>query len=71
MLIYHQSDIIVGIGHEEDVDIDQLPDAVPRGVFKPVSAKQDSATYVIMDLETTDLSMSLINSIPFLNNSVY
>ena len=44
-----------GIGHDDEVDIDKVPDPVPRGTFKPVVIR-GSPSYIIFDLETTDLS---------------
>ncbi|XP_053385649.1 uncharacterized protein LOC128545990 [Mercenaria mercenaria] len=45
-----------GIGHEQDIDIEKIPDAVPRGDFKLVTYIQhDKPTLVMVDLETTDL----------------
>ncbi|XP_053381323.1 uncharacterized protein LOC123555889 [Mercenaria mercenaria] len=38
----------------EEVDIEKLPDAVPRGNFKPTQLSGE-ATYITIDLETTDL----------------
>jgi len=46
-----------GVGHDEEPDIERLPDAVPRGVFKPVTLPTGhEPTLVMFDLETTDLS---------------
>ena len=51
---------VTGIGHEENPDVDQLPDAVPRGNFNPVQEIPGSEHSIItFDLETTDLSMFL------------
>ena len=47
----------IGVGHDDDVDIDNIPEPVPRGVFKPVSPSGEP-TYIAFDLETTDLSKS-------------
>ncbi|XP_060567516.1 uncharacterized protein LOC132726254 [Ruditapes philippinarum] len=44
---------ILGIGHTSDPDIQTLPDAVPKGTFKPV--KTENPTFITFDLETTDL----------------
>ncbi|XP_048252502.1 uncharacterized protein LOC124121067 [Haliotis rufescens] len=44
-----------GIGHTTNVDVEQLPEAVPRGKFATVSAGKE-ATVITFDLETTDLS---------------
>lgn len=44
------------VGHSTDVDIDQLPDAVPRGNFQPVKVDTGKPTFVTHDIETTDLS---------------
>ncbi|XP_048251367.1 uncharacterized protein LOC124145379 [Haliotis rufescens] len=43
-----------GIGHTTNVDVEQLPEAVPRGKFATVSAGRE-ATVITFDLETTDL----------------
>jgi hypothetical protein len=45
---------ILGIGHTTDPDIQTLPDAVPKGKFKPI--KMENPTFITFDLETTDLS---------------
>lgn len=47
-----------GISHENEVDVEKLPDAVPRGNFKP-TVFPGEATFITMDLETTDLSKLL------------
>lgn len=44
-----------GVGHNTEVDIDTIPEPVPRGAFKPV-VMTSPPTYVVVDLETTDLS---------------
>lgn len=47
----------LGIGHEENVDIEQIPSPVSKGYFKPIPrSPQDSIAYITFDLETTDLS---------------
>jgi hypothetical protein len=47
-----------GIGHQADVDIEQIPSAVAKGNFKPVSIPpQCEPACITFDLETTDLSM--------------
>jgi hypothetical protein len=46
-----------GVGHDDNPDVDQLPDAVPRGTFNPVPLSDDQPSIVTFDLETTDLSM--------------
>lgn len=43
------------IGFESGVDVEKLPDAVPRGDFKPVDMSGTQPTLIAMDLETTDL----------------
>lgn len=43
------------IGLEDEVDIVQIPDPVPRGVFKPITLSSGSPSLVVFDLETTDL----------------
>ena len=45
-----------GIGHDSEADIEEIPAAVPRGDFKPVKFATGEPTYIMMDLETTDLS---------------
>ena len=45
-----------GIGHEENPDVDNLPDAIPRGQFKPVKI-EGKPSIITFDIETTDLSM--------------
>jgi len=46
-----------GVGHDDNPDVDQMPDAVPRGIFNPVPLSDDQPSIVTFDLETTDLSM--------------
>ncbi|XP_060592882.1 uncharacterized protein LOC132747499 [Ruditapes philippinarum] len=46
--------LLTGIGHDEEVDIERLPDPIPRGVFKQV-IPHGPPTYIVADLETTDL----------------
>ena len=49
----------LGIGHEEDVDVEVLPPAIPKGNFAAVKFPTNpSPTTLIFDLETTDLSES-------------
>lgn len=49
--------IYLGIGHEENVDIEQIPSPVSKGYFKPIPrSPQDRVAYITFDLETTDLS---------------
>ncbi|XP_062615434.1 uncharacterized protein LOC134277168 [Saccostrea cucullata] len=43
------------IGLADEVDIEQIPDPVPRGVFKPVTLSTGDPSLVMFDLETTDL----------------
>ena len=51
--------IYLGIGIEQTVDIEQLSEAVPRGIFKPVNLPSGhTPTFIMFDLETTDLSKS-------------
>jgi len=54
----HMFCLFTGIGLQESVDIEQLPEPVPRGQFKPVKLTQGDPTFITFDLETTDLSMS-------------
>ena len=51
---------------DTEVDIEELPDAVPRAEFKPVLSP-GKPTLIAIDLETTDLSM--ICFLPF--NLIY
>lgn len=40
-----------------DTDIESLPEAIPRGIFKPITLIEGAAaSFVTYDLETTDLS---------------
>ena len=55
IILHHDMTAFSGVGHDQEADIDQLPDAVPCGVFKPVTCR-GQPTYVVFDLETTDLS---------------
>lgn len=49
--------IYLGIGHEENVDIEKIPSPVSKGYFKPIPrSPQDRVAYIMFDLETTDLS---------------
>lgn len=49
--------IYLGIGHEENVDIEQIPSPVSKGYYKPIPrSPQDRVAYITFDLETTDLS---------------
>ena len=49
-----------GVAMEETVDIEQLPEAIPRGLFKPVNLPSgQDPTYIMFDLETTDLSKTI------------
>jgi hypothetical protein len=54
--------LFIGVGHDEEPDIEKVPDAVPRGVFKPVTLQTGhDPTLVMFDLETTDLSKNYNN----------
>ena len=44
-----------GVGHDDNIDIERIPDPVPKGSFKKVTSR-GTPTYVVLDLETTDLS---------------
>lgn len=47
----------LGIGNDADIDIKSLPEAIRRGIFKPISLiKGAAASFVTFDLVTTDLS---------------
>lgn len=41
---------------QEDIDVERIPDAVPRGDFKPIPPLSDPITMIALDLETTDVS---------------
>ncbi|XP_056006800.1 uncharacterized protein LOC125658698 [Ostrea edulis] len=43
------------IGLADEIDTEQIPDPVPRGVFKPVTLSSGTPSLVMFDLETTDL----------------
>ncbi|KAL4235710.1 rRNA-processing endoribonuclease [Mactra antiquata] len=47
--------VVNNIGFQPDVDIEKLPDPVPRGDFKPVDIGDLTPTIIAFDLETTDL----------------
>lgn len=53
---YHNKTFFLEIGLEDEVDIVQVPDPVPRGVFKPITLYSGSPSLVVFDLDTTDLS---------------
>lgn len=53
---YHIKTFFLEIGLADEVDIVQVPDPVPRGVFKPITLSSGSPSLVVFDLETTDLS---------------
>lgn len=53
---YHNKTFFLEIGLEDEVDIVQVPDPVPRGVFKPITLYSGSLSLVVFDLDTTDLS---------------
>lgn len=40
---------------QEDIDVERIPDAVPRGDFKPIPPLSDPITMIALDLETTDV----------------
>ena len=46
---------LIGVGLDDDVDIDKIPEPVPSGVFKSVSPSGEP-TYIAFDCGTTDLS---------------
>lgn len=52
LIIYAISEIAL----QADVDIEKVPDAVPRGDFKPLQLDSSELTFLVLDLETTDLS---------------
>lgn len=56
--------LLTGVGHSNDADIQTIPEPVPRGKFKPVEI-DGPPSYVVVDLETTDLSKLLINYVAF------
>ncbi|XP_056003493.1 uncharacterized protein LOC125662987 [Ostrea edulis] len=43
------------IGLADEIDTKQIPDPVPRGVFKPVTLSSGTPSLLMFDLETTDL----------------
>ncbi|XP_053393563.1 uncharacterized protein LOC128555367 [Mercenaria mercenaria] len=45
---------VAGIGHGDNVDVEQIPDSIPRGNFKPVQLP-GPPTVISLDLETTGL----------------
>ncbi|XP_053379877.1 three-prime repair exonuclease 1-like isoform X2 [Mercenaria mercenaria] len=45
---------VAGIGHGDNVDVEQIPDSIPRGNFKPVQLPGPPAV-ISFDLETTGL----------------
>lgn len=49
--------ILTEISLADSIDIEKIPDAIPRGVFKKVALPGDTKpTFITFDLETTDLS---------------
>ena len=46
---------VAGIGHEENVDTETIPDPIPKANFKPVKVNGEP-TVITFDLETTGLS---------------
>ena len=44
------------IALQDEVDLEKIPDAVPRGDFKPLQLDSSNQTFIVLDLETTDLS---------------
>lgn len=48
------------IGLQSEVDVENIPDAVPRGDFKPLKIEHPEPTFVVLDLETTDLSECIL-----------
>ena len=51
---------IAEIAVADNVDIEKIPDAVPRGVFKRITLPRDAKPiFITFDLETTDLSKLL------------
>lgn len=47
---------LLDIALDSNLDVEQLPEAVPSGNFKAVSIPENS-TFVAFDLETTDLGL--------------
>lgn len=49
--------ILTEISLADSIDIEKIPDAIPRGVFKKVALPGDTKpTFITFDLETTHLS---------------
>lgn len=49
-------DSLTCIGHDADTDIESLPEAIPLGIFKPITLIEGAAaSFVTFDLETSDL----------------
>lgn len=47
--------ILTEISLADNIDIEKIPDAIPRGVFKKVALPGDTKpTFITFDLETTD-----------------
>lgn len=45
-----------GIGLEKNVDIEHIPEAVPKGQFKKLDPNSRQLTNITFDLETTGLN---------------
>lgn len=49
--------ILTEISLADSIEIEKIPDAIPRGVFKKVALPGDTKpTFITFDLETTHLS---------------
>jgi hypothetical protein len=40
--------LLLGVGHDEEPDIEKVPDAVPLGVFKPVTLQTGHDPTLVM-----------------------
>lgn len=53
------------------MDIEVLPDAIPRGKFSPVEVTNGKPTFVTIDLETTDLSKYMSTDLNFIASGIH
>ena len=54
---------IAEIAVADNVDIEKIPDAVPRGVFKRITLPRDAKSiFITFDPKTTDCSKLLTNN---------
>ena len=47
------------VAHDVGADVEQLPEAVPRGDYKAVPAT-DASTFIAFNLQTTDISKQIV-----------